>query len=62
MSPVRANIYLHYVFDLWTRRGRRTRAEGDVIVVRYADDLGAPWKGAFLLRVRIPPSNCRSSW
>ena len=39
VSPVRANIDLHYVLDRWTRRGRRTRAEGDVIVVRYADDL-----------------------
>ena len=62
VSPVLANIYLHYVFDLWTKVWRSKRAVGDVIVVRYADDFGAPWKGAFLLRVRIPPSNCRSSW
>ena len=33
-----ANIYLHYVFDLWVHHWRKTRAEGDVIVVRYADD------------------------
>ena len=33
-SPVRANIYLHYVFDRWTKGGRRTRAGGDVIGVR----------------------------
>ena len=38
ISPVLANIYLHYVFDLWTKRWRRKRAGGDVIVVRYADD------------------------
>ncbi len=38
ISPLLANIYLHYVFDLWTQRWRRKRACGEVIVVRYADD------------------------
>ena len=38
ISPLLANVYLHYVFDLWVRRWRRTHAHGDVIVVRYADD------------------------
>ena len=38
-SPLLANIYLHYVFDLWVQRWRRTQARGDVIVVRYADDI-----------------------
>jgi group II intron reverse transcriptase/maturase len=38
ISPLLANIYLHYVFDLWVHHWRKTRAEGDVIVVRYADD------------------------
>ena len=33
-----ANIYLHYVFDLWVNQWRRKTAQGDVIVVRYADD------------------------
>src|SRR3990172_8038011 len=37
-SPLLANVYLHYVFDLWVHRWRRTQAHGDVIVVRYADD------------------------
>jgi RNA-directed DNA polymerase len=37
ISPLLANIYLHYVFDLWVQRWRRD-AKGDVIVVRYADD------------------------
>ena len=37
-SPLLANIYLHYVFDLWVQQWRRTQARGDVIVVRYADD------------------------
>jgi hypothetical protein len=38
ISPLLANLYLHYVFDLWVQRWRTTRATGDVIVVRYADD------------------------
>jgi len=38
-SPLLANIYLHYVFDLWAERWRRRKAAGDMIVVRYADDL-----------------------
>ena len=38
ISPLLANIYLHYVFDLWVHHWRKTQAEGDVIVVRYADD------------------------
>jgi len=38
ISPLLANVYLHYVFDLWVQRWRRKRAGGDVIVVRYADD------------------------
>ena len=37
ISPILANVYLHYVFDLWTHRWRR-KATGDVIVIRYADD------------------------
>jgi len=38
-SPLLANIYLHYVFDLWVQAWRRKRAQGDVIVVRFADDI-----------------------
>jgi group II intron reverse transcriptase/maturase len=41
ISPLLANIYLHYVFDLWAERWRRQEARGDMIVVRYADDLVA---------------------
>jgi group II intron reverse transcriptase/maturase len=37
-SPLLANVYLHYVFDLWVQNWRRTRANGEVIVVRFADD------------------------
>ena len=38
ISPVLANVYLHYVFDLWIEQWRRKRASGDVIVVRFCDD------------------------
>jgi group II intron reverse transcriptase/maturase len=38
-SPLLANIYLHYVFDLWVQGWRTTQGHGDVIVVRYADDI-----------------------
>jgi RNA-directed DNA polymerase len=41
ISPLLANIYLHYVFDLWAERWRRREAQGDVILVRYADDIVA---------------------
>jgi RNA-directed DNA polymerase len=39
ISPLLANVYLHYVFDLWAARWRRRQATGDMIIVRYADDL-----------------------
>ena len=39
ISPLLANIYLHYVFDLWVQRWRTHHATGAVIVVRYADDI-----------------------
>src|SRR5262252_3580920 len=39
ISPLLANVYLHYVFDLWAERWRRREASGDMIIVRYADDI-----------------------
>ena len=39
ISPLLANLYLHYVFDLWVCQWRRRHAHGEVYVVRYADDL-----------------------
>lgn len=39
ISPLLANIYLHYVFDLWVQHWREQQAPGAVIVVRYADDI-----------------------
>jgi len=39
ISPLLANVYLHYAFDLWVRAWRRKYASGDMIVVRFADDI-----------------------
>ena len=41
ISPLLANIYLHYVFDLWAQQWRERHAQGAVILVRYADDIVA---------------------
>lgn len=38
ISPLLANIYLHYVFDLWAHHWRSKKANGEVVIVRYADD------------------------
>jgi len=38
VSPLLANVFLHYVFDLWIEWWRKQHAQGDVIIVRYADD------------------------
>ena len=39
ISPLLANIYLHYAYDLWVQVWRQKHAQGDVVVVRYADDI-----------------------
>lgn len=39
ISPLLSNVYLHYVYDLWAERWRRREATGDMIMVRYADDI-----------------------
>ena len=66
ISPLLGNIYLHYVFDLWAERWRRHEARGDMIVVRYADDLVAGFEHEgdarrFLdaMRERLPLPWCR---
>jgi hypothetical protein len=41
ISPTLANLYLHYAFDLWAERWRHREARGNVILVRYADDIVA---------------------
>jgi group II intron reverse transcriptase/maturase len=46
ISPLLANIYLHYAFDLWVEQWRGRHARGDVIAVRYADD----WVAGFQYR------------
>jgi group II intron reverse transcriptase/maturase len=38
ISPLAANLYMHYVFDVWAQRWRRTEAHGDMVIVRYLDD------------------------
>ena len=45
LSPLLANIYLHYVFDLWVDVWRRKYARGEVIVLRYADDIDLGFQG-----------------
>jgi group II intron reverse transcriptase/maturase len=57
ISPLLANIYLHYVFDLWAQRWRRQPSRGDVIIVRYADDFVVGFEhrrdaNAFLVELR----------
>jgi group II intron reverse transcriptase/maturase len=39
ISPLLANIYLHYVFGLWANQWRQRHAHGDIVMVRYADDI-----------------------
>jgi RNA-directed DNA polymerase len=46
VSPILSNIYLHYAFDLWAERWRRHEARGNVILVRYADDILAGFEHA----------------
>ncbi len=41
ISPLLANLYLHYVFDLWAQQWRKRHARGAMIIVRYADDIVA---------------------
>ncbi len=57
ISPILANVYLHYVFDLWANHWRQGKASGDVLMIRYADDLvlGFEYEGearAFLAEMR----------
>jgi RNA-directed DNA polymerase len=42
VSPLLANIFLHYALDLWVLQWRRRHARGDVIITRYADDCARP--------------------
>jgi RNA-directed DNA polymerase len=58
ISPLLANIYLHYVYDLWTKQWRKRHARGAMIAVRYADDtvVGFEYRSdaeSFLAQLRI---------
>ena len=50
-SPMLANIYLHYCFDLWAERWRHREARGNVIYVRYADDSAPRRRGGEFMRL-----------
>ena len=54
ISPILANVFLHYAVDLWVHRWRRRSAAGQVIICRYADDR-APRSGSGHRRSRIQP-------
>ena len=64
ISPLLANIYLHYVFDLWVDVWRKKYARGEVIVVRYADDIVLGFQhrdGRRSFSARISGNGCGSS-
>ena len=68
ISPLLANVYLHYVFDLWAERWRRREAKGDMIMVRYADDIIVGFEHeaddhvTVLWRGRVPPPFLCCRW
>src|SRR4030088_3354297 len=39
VSPILANLFLHYVVDLWVHQWRQRQASGQIVIVRYADDM-----------------------
>ena len=39
ISPILANLFLHYVVDLWVHQWRQRHASGQIVIVRYADDM-----------------------
>ena len=57
VSPLLANVYLHYVFDLWAHQWRGRHARGEVVIVRFADLCGHPDKSAYA-EFRLMPSQC----
>ena len=63
ISPLLANIYLHYAFDLWVQHWRKHPATGDMIVVRYADDIVVGFENRADAERFLPSgrSACRSS-
>jgi len=64
ISPLLANIYLHYVLDRWVMEWRKVHADGDVIIVRYADDFVPGFQHrdeaeSFLKQLREPMAEFR---
>ena len=59
ISPTLANVYLHYVYDLWAHR-RRCKATGDVIVIRYADDTIVGFQHEH--EARLSCMTCKKEW
>ena len=59
ISPLLANIFLHYVLDLWVHQWRRRHARGRLSIVRYADDFVMGFESG---PMRSPTSVTRSSW
>ena len=62
-SPLLANIYLHYVFDLWAHQWRTRHARGDVVITRFADDfvVGFEYRDDAVRFWRIFAAGSRSS-
>ena len=58
VSPLLANVYLHYVFDLWAHQWRRRHARGDIILTRYADDCAPRTRKEELSRSRVRRMRC----
>lgn len=58
VSPLCANVYLHYVFGLWVEQWRKRQAKGDMIAVRYADELPSQsdWSGSWVSSIARRPS------
>src|SRR5947209_15754145 len=58
VSPLLANVYLHYVFDQWAHQWRRRHARGDVILTRFADDCAPRTRKEELSRSRVRRMRC----
>lgn len=63
ISPLLANIYLHYVLDLWVEAWRKRHARGEVYIVRYADDfvMGFQYRDDAEAFHHVLGNGCRSS-
>jgi RNA-directed DNA polymerase len=57
-SPLLANVYLHYVLDLWAQQWRRRHARGDMVIVRFADDCAPRTRKEELGRSSVRRTRC----